>query len=253
MSYDKIDLLKIVPREYAKKYIDYDSDWMQTSAINQYEQKVAIKRKLFLNSQFFYNLGLWIGDKYIYGNSVGITNISLELINEFHEFVKSLIKDSAQAKIKSINNNTAKRVVVNSAILRRTFQELEKITQKLIKSEDELIAYLSGKIDADGTIMPYNLKWKTGFIKITYGNESEIIGDLSLLRKFGLNGYNIKYKDRNAFDLKMDFNSSLKIFNKLVLKHSQKKEKLFLIGSWLDDIARTMKPPSLKNIKKIKE
>ena len=77
--------------------------------------------------------------------------------------------------------------------------------------------------------MPYNVKFRTGFIKITYNKQDDAEKDLALLRKFGLNGCILPYKKRNAFDLKFTFNSCLNLLEKLKLKHPEKKKKLILI------------------------
>ena len=176
----------------------------------------------------FYNFGLWIGDKYVWGGSVGITNTSNTLIQEFKKF---LATNNPRKEIKeiTINKGNAKRVYINSWKFLKFLQKIQENIVELIKTKDQFISYISGKIDADGTIMPYNVKFRTGFIKITYNKQDDAEKDLALLRKFGLNGCILPYKKRNAFDLKFTFNSCLNLLEKLKLKHPEKKKKLILI------------------------
>jgi len=175
-----------------------------------------------------YNIGLWMGDKYVWGGSVGLTNTSSELIREFRTF---LSKNNPGKKIRevSINKGKAKRVYINSWKFLKFLMTAEKNITKIIKSKEQFISYISGKIDADGTIMPYNVKYRTGFIKITYGRREDAEKDLILLKKFGLNGCIVGYKERNAFDLKFTFKSCLDLLEKLKLKHPEKKKRLLLI------------------------
>jgi len=176
-----------------------------------------------LSTEDFYNIGLWIGDKYVWGNSVGLTNTTKELIEEFKKF---LSRNNPGKRIKEISiDGKAKRVYVNSSKFLRFLQKVQENIINLIETEEQFVSYISGKIDADGTIMPYNVKFRTGFIKITYRKRSEAEKDLFLLRKFGLDGCILPYKKRNAVDLKFTFNSCLKLLEKLKLKHPKKKKK----------------------------
>jgi hypothetical protein len=176
-----------------------------------------------------YALGLWEGDKYVYGGSVGLTNTSKELIEEFIRFLENFLENKQKIREVSINNGTAKRVYVNSWLLRRIIEKLSENKEKFINSKEDMLAYLSGKIDADGTIMIRNAYHKSGLIKITYGNKLEAERDKTLLQKFGLNGNLISYKSRNAYDLKLTYSSSLEILNLLFLKHPEKQKKLTIL------------------------
>jgi len=179
--------------------------------------------------KLFYMLGLWMGDKYIWENSVGLTNTQKNLVNIFKTIVLSVFPDLTP-KIKKINNGKAYRVYFNSSHLLSYLQALAKKIVKIIDTEEKFINYISGKIDADGTIMPYNLKWKTGLIKITYGNPKELLADYKLCKKFGYTACILPYKTRNAWDLKFTFRSSLQLLKKLKLHHPTKKRKTkFLI------------------------
>ena len=91
-----------------------------------------------------------------------------------------------------------------------------------------LVPYIAGKIDSDGTIMPYNIKYNSGLAKITYGSLLEAKTDLELLTSVGYRCSLIKYKDRNAFDLKLSVLSCLKIFPKVLkyIRHREKKNKI---------------------------
>lgn len=148
------------------------------------------------------------------------------LIRVFQDFLASLVCDSNRIKVKSINKGEALRVYVNSTLLRRILEALCQNPCKLVEGEEELYAYLSGKIDADGTIMPYNQKYKTGLIKITAASLEEARADLALLNKFGLRGCILAYKGRNAFDLKITYLDSLFLSGKLAPKDDNKFRKL---------------------------
>lgn len=226
----KIDLIKFLPERYIKQYTKFDPKWIEPITKNQFHKPVKVKRFLVLDKNLLYNLGLWSGDKYVYGGSVGLTNIKKELINEFEFFLKKIINESTAIRKIKINNGTALRVFVNSWLVLRTLNSLTKELKKLIKTKQELFCYLSGLIDADGTIMPNNKKYNTGLIKITYGDERQIQTDLFMCKKFGLNCFITKYKNRNAFDLKFTQSACFLMYNKLFLRHKEKIHKIMLIG-----------------------
>ncbi len=229
MKIRKLDLTKILPQQYVQKYISTNGNLLKSNVKNQFENSITVKRFLRLNEEFFYNLGLWCGDKYWFGNSVGLTNISKSLLSEFKKFLRSITNEKSMIREVSINDGEASRVKVNSGLIKRIFEQLEQQREDLIKEEDELLAYLSGRVDADGTIMPYAIKYKTSLIKITYENLKEAEKDLELSKRFGVKCWISNYKDRNAFDLKVAFNSTLKILNKLSIKDENKQQKLILI------------------------
>jgi len=175
----------------------------------------------------YYILGLWIGDRYMRGGSVGLTNTEKTLIKVFKNFLKKITK--AEIKERLINNGRAKQVYVNSTKLLKFLTQEAKNIENIIKTEDQFIDYISGKIDADGTIMIYNLKWRTGLIKITYGDKEEMERDLKLCEKFGFKCCILKYKNRNAWDLKFTFISSLQLVKKLRLLHPEKRKKIQIL------------------------
>jgi hypothetical protein len=160
---------------------------------------------------------------------VGLTNTSSELLQEFKEFIKKIIKNQKSIKEISINSGTAKRIYVNSWLLKRILEKLTEKIERYIKSKKDLLTYLSGKIDADGTIMVQNFYSKSGLIKITYGSKKEAEKDKKLLEKFKLKASIIPYKDRNAYDLKITYLSSFEILNHLKLKNPEKQIKLLML------------------------
>ena len=224
-----IDLVDLLDRKFLNRSVKVMSHTLVPKARNQFQKPVEIKRYVKINKGFLYALGLWEGDKYVYGGSVGLTNTSKELIEEFIRFLENFIENKQKIREVSINNGAAKRVYVNSWLLRRIIEKLSENKEKFITSKEDLLAYLSGKIDADGTIMIRNAYYKSGLIKITYGNKFEAERDKTLLQKFGLNGNLISYKSRNAYDLKLTYRSSLEILNLLFLKHPEKQKKLTIL------------------------
>ena len=225
----QIDLISILDRSFVEKNVKVNSETIRSKTKNQFAKPIEIKRKINLDKQALYALGLWEGDKYVYGGSVGLTNTSSELLQEFKKFIKNIVRNQKRIKKIPINNGSAERVYVNSWLLRRILEKLSENVNKFIKSKEDLLAYLSGKIDADGTIMPQNFYSRSGLIKITYGNKKEAEKDKLLLEKFKLNASIIPYKDRNAYDLKITYLSSLKILNALSLKNPEKQTKLLIL------------------------
>lgn len=224
-----IDLADLLDRNFLNRSVKVMSHTLVSKARNRFQKPVEIKRYVKINKEFLYALGLWEGDKYVYGGSVGLTNTSKELIEEFIRFLENFLENKQKIREVSINNGIAKRVYVNSWLLRRIIEKLSENKEKFINSKEDLLAYLSGKIDADGTIMIRNAYYKSGLIKITYGNKFEAERDKTLLQKFGLNGNLISYKSRNAYDLKLTYRSSLEILNLLFLKHPEKQKKLTIL------------------------
>ena len=225
----KIDLINLLEKNFVEKNIKINSETIESKTKNQFTKPIKIKRKIKIDEQVLYALGLWEGDKYIYGGSVGLTNTSSELLQEFKEFIKKIIKNQKSIKEISINSGTAKRIYLNSWLLKRILEKLTEKIERYIKSKEDLLTYLSGKIDADGTIMVQNFYSKSGLIKITYGSKKEAEKDKKLLEKFKLKASIIPYKDRNAYDLKITYLSSFEILNHLKLKNPEKQIKLLIL------------------------
>ncbi|MEM2272429.1 MAG: hypothetical protein QXP56_07175 [Archaeoglobaceae archaeon] len=222
----KLKTENLVDKKSTEKYLAIEGKWIKSNIKNQFQNPLKVSSSITLDLQTFYNIGLWMGDKYVYGGSVGLTNTSEELVSEFKNFLKSLVNEKRRIIEKRINEGKAKRVYVNSWILRRVLENFGKNINQLVRTEAELFAYLSGKIDADGTIMSQNIFNKSGLIKITYGNIKEAISDRKLFKKFGLRCVILPYKNRNAWDLKFSYLSSLKILKVLSLRHPEKKIKI---------------------------
>ncbi|MBI2084523.1 MAG: hypothetical protein HYT70_02835 [Candidatus Aenigmarchaeota archaeon] len=230
----KLDLKLVLPKEYINKYVSVEKNSLKSNVRNQFENSVNVTRFLQIDEKFFYNLGLWCGDKYWFGNSVGITNTNEKLLDEFMKFLERIVKERKMLKKVSINNGDASRVKINSGLIRRILENLEQDRETLIQRENELLAYLSGRIDADGTLMLYAVKYRTSPIKITYGSLEEARKDFSLLKKFNISGWISTYKNRNAYDLKISFNSAVKILSKLFLKDEKKQQKVFLLRELIE-------------------
>ncbi len=168
-----IELTKLLPQEYTKNFVKIENNALLLTTKNQYTSAKKIVRYLPVTSEILYNLGLWFGDKYIRGNSVGLTNTEIVLLESFKKFLKKVgVEDT---DIKLFPQEKPYRIYTNSGLLKRILLALEERIHCVISDFESLCHYLSGKIDADGTIMPYNLRWKTGFIKITYNSSEKIL------------------------------------------------------------------------------
>jgi hypothetical protein len=192
---------------------------------NQYSNKAKIKRLWKSSEEIFYSVGLWFGDKYVYGNSVGLTNRNKKCLEAFKTFLyrisKSKIKESKDEK-------GIYRISINSAILRRSLEGICKEINKHINTCDTLSAFLAGLIDADGTIMPYKARKKSGYIKITLGTDEEIKNIKKLLDKFSITYSISKYSGRNGYDLNLTLTACSIISPHLLkyIKSSHNKKKL---------------------------
>lgn len=157
-----------------------------------------------------YILGLWLGDRYWWSSSIGLTNTKLQLIQKFRNFLDSLnfqrerIKLSVYTKngklapkdkqrlsrllrlskknIKSYKFLKGERIVyilyVNSRPLKRDFEEASKNLKNLINSLESLLEYLSGRIDADGSF-----EWSKNRIRISYTTKTEAENDAKIIFK----------------------------------------------------------------------
>ena len=221
----QIDLLEILDKNYVQKYTVSDASYISTTICNQYSKSVLIRRYWDVNQELAYILGLWAGDKYVYGNRIGLCNIEHELLGAFAGFLRKVAKP---AKVRYVMENSVKtKVYINSAVLRRTMEALEREIPNLINA-NLLSAYFAGRIDADGCIMPSNLRHNSGLAKITYGSLLEAEKDAAILRTLGYHCCITRYKGRNAFDLKMSVLSCIRIFPKLLdySRHQEKRGKI---------------------------
>ena len=69
----KLDLTKILPQQYTQKFVLTNENSIKSNVKNQFKNSVTVTRFLRIDEKFFYNLGLWCGDKYWFDNSVGLT------------------------------------------------------------------------------------------------------------------------------------------------------------------------------------
>lgn len=229
----KIDVLNFLDKEYKEKYIKTFKDKITVKACNQYKKPVLIRRYWNLDNNLAYILGLWLGDKHIYGNRVGLSNKNPVLLKEFEKFLTK-ISDSKIYFV--VENNIKTKVYINSSLLRRVLEGMQQNIEELVK--DFVISYLAGRIDSDGCILTSNLKYNSGLAKITYNKLKEAKTDRKLLSHLKCKSCILKYKNRNAFDLKISILSCIELFP-FLLEYVKSVEKRSNISFCL--AARTIK------------
>jgi len=229
----KIDVTEFLDKKYKEKYVIISKNKITVNACNQYRKPVLIRRYWNFGNNLAYILGLWLGDKYIYGNRVGLSNKNPILLREFEKFLKHV----SNSKVSFVVENKIKtKVYINSSILRRILEGMQQNINKMTKSF--IIPYLAGRIDSDGCILASNLKHISGLTKITYDKIKEAETDKKLLNYFKFKSCILKYKNRNAFDLKISVLSCMKLFPillKYVKNTKKRKDILFCLA------ARTIK------------
>ena len=128
-----------------------------------------------------YILGLWLGDKYWWGSSIGITNTSLKIIRRFREFLKQASLPKSRIKLsvytRSENKINKRKIAkaldlceenlriykppkkvkedifilyVNSRQLKRMLTVKTENLEKEIQTLPSLYQYIAGRFDADG-------------------------------------------------------------------------------------------------------
>lgn len=154
-----------------------------------------------------YILGLWGADGYHRTSSIGLTAIYPELIKRFYSFLETLFPlERMRLRIytnegqpitlpltmswyqgkKSFAKGTklssqAWQLYVNSRPLLRKFRS--SLEQRLTLKNKELIPYLAGRFDGDGSVAK-NLK---NDFRITYSNRQQAKLDQKLLIRAGFN------------------------------------------------------------------
>lgn len=157
-----------------------------------------------------YILGLWLGDKYWWSSSLGISNSNLNLIKIFKEFLtnRGFEKDRIKLSVytedgkrdeKTLENLAKELEVlsdnikfyklskkagmnfvlyVNSRPLLREFRLLENNIRNIV-NENNFVEYFAGRYDADGH------HWKEKrMIRIAYTSKLEANNDAMLAEKF---------------------------------------------------------------------
>lgn len=221
----QIDVTELLDKKYIDKYTKISENYISTKICNQYQKSVLIRRSWDMSQEFAYILGLWCGDKYVYGNRIGLSNKNTLLLGVFENFLKKITNSKEACYVFERGEKT--KVYINSALLRRILEALENDIKKFI-SNNFLAPYIAGRIDSDGCILLSNIKHKSGLAKITYGSFDEAKTDKEILNSFGYNCSINNYKDRNGFDLKLSVLSCLKIFPQILeyIKHEEKKQKI---------------------------
>ena len=215
--------MNFLDKEYKEKYIVTSKNKITVNACNQYRKPVLIRRYWNLDNNLAYILGLWLGDKYIYGNRIGLSNKNPLLLKEFEKFLTNI----SNSKIYFVAENGIKtKVYINSSLLRRVLERMKQNIDKLVKRF--VIPYLAGRIDSDGCIMTSNLKHNSGLAKITYSKLREVKADRKILSYLNCKSCILKYKNRNAFDLKISILSCIKLFPFLLeyVKSVEKRDNI---------------------------
>ncbi len=229
----KIDITEFLDKKYKEKYVLVSKNKVTVNACNQYRKPVLIRRYWNLGNNFAYTLGLWFGDRYVYGNRVGLSNKNPILLRDFERFLTNVSSSNAHFVVE---NGIKTKVYINSSLLRRVLEGMEQNMNKTIKGF--IIPYLAGRIDSDGCILTSNLKHNSGLAKITYDKLKEAETDKKLLSQLKCKSCILKYKSRNAFDLKISVSSCTRLFP-FLLKYVKSVEKRNDISFCL--AARTIK------------
>ncbi len=220
----QLDLIQILDRNYLESYATWDHEYISLTTCNQYSRSIKVRRYWNVDSQLAYVLGIWMGDKYTYGNRIGLSNKNENLRLKFEQFIKTILLSPFEFH-HVVENREITKTYVNSALLLRIFRALEYNIEQIVKGRF-VIPYISGKIDADGTILTSNLKHNSGLAKITYNHLAEAETDKNILTSMGYRCCITKYKNRNAFDLKLSILTCLKTFPLFLdfLMHEKKLE-----------------------------
>ena len=153
-----------------------------------------------------YILGLWLGDKYWWGSSIGLINTNPSIIQKFRKFFELLKFEKKRIKLSVYTQNgkankerltkifnipkrniktykwkkgrkTTYIIYVNSRPLKRKFEEYVKNLENLINKKN-LPQYIAGRLDADG----HYAKSKNR-IRIGYTTEEETRRDSKIIFK----------------------------------------------------------------------
>lgn len=192
-----------------------------------------------------YVLGLWCADGYHRTSSIGLSNISPDLIEKFRLFLVKIfpperlrlrvyrlainLEDSLRFGIEKISilsskkaRHTAYHVYVNSRSLLREFQRA-KIAEKIFLNPENGWAYMAGRFDGDGTIGK-DLKRD---LRISYTTYEDAKMDLDLLNNLGLNPKIYRYETSHTFVVYIPRSES-RMFVENCLSHSARLQKLVL-------------------------
>ena len=192
-----------------------------------------------------YALGLWCADGYHRSSSIGLSNISPDLIEKFRLFLVSIfpqdrlrlriyrpeiiLDNSFNFGINKVSLLTSKKarhvayhVYVNSRPLLREFKNAKQ-KEKVFLNNEIGWRYITGRFDGDGTIGK-DLKRD---LRISYTTLEDANMDLNLLANLGLNAKIYRYKTSHTFVIYVPRSES-DLFVKNCLSYSTKLQKLVL-------------------------
>lgn len=198
-----------------------------------------------------YILGLWCSDGYHRSSSIGLSNISPELIYAFSQFFKKIlpedrirlkvyrnkkIKDNYLSfgvqKISVLNSDKAKHnayhLYINSRPLLREFLKAKELDKEFLNNEIGW-AYIAGRFDGDGTIG----KDLRRDLRISYATLEDAQKDYNVLINIGLKNVKLyRYRTSSTYVLYISRFESEK-FVKNCLPYSLRLQKL-VFGSCRD-------------------
>ena len=155
-----------------------------------------------------YILGLWLADKYWWGSSVGISNTDERLILRFSkwllqyypperlrlkiyvshsekfvstEIMKIVPRENIKTYLHKKLSSIQYVLYVNSRPLKRLFDNVSGNIFKYLANDEDIIDYLAGRVDGDGSIDIHKLR-----LRIAYSNFYEVLTDARLLEKIGI-------------------------------------------------------------------
>ncbi len=164
----------------------------------------------------FYCLGLWCADKYYWSSSVGITTVSVPLLERFSDlllrqftlsrlrlrvylptdisFNKKVLPSNLQAVKSSIckgNKHTqpAFQLYVNSRPFLRCLKSWEQLRSSFLLEKGDICAFFGGRFDGDGSVSS-DLK---SDCRIVYKNRREAEMDKDIVGSVGYEAVIYKY------------------------------------------------------------
>lgn len=205
-----------------------------------------------MNNNYLYELGKWLGDRRGFPR-VGIINTELQLVKDTNRFLEKQFKQKpVLRKITKKENKTMfgeeayETFIVSSPIHKRLENEIQKIKEDINSlKKKQILSFLSGFIDAEGTI-----DLKNDQIVISVGKKNEEIKELIYLLIKRLE-WEVRVWDC-VKEWKISVKSNKEIIKQLKknVKHPQKKALLnFNIANadkkYLDYIQNVKKVKSL--------
>ena len=221
-SYKK--LIEFGARQFTKIERKENKLVLEYSCIAKGKKKLFTKilpRKLKIDEEFTYYLGLWIGDKA--GGRFGVVNKNIDILNFTENYLKTLYQKTEsylylgeeepnpRIKVDKTYITKNKNIHTTNGILKSFFTYLEKDIEDLLPYLDINI-FLAGLFDAEGNISleDKNLRLSCKN-KILLPKLIKIFKDLNLYRR---------YDGANIVSYDLDY------FNTYILKYIKNEDKI---------------------------